>query len=303
MNDIHSIPLFRGADPEVLDSVCSDYHWKHIDYGKGEIIALQGDPCRYLFLLDEGCVYARMVSDEGREFTLDMLYAPEVLASSFVFSTERIYPVTIIAGSACGLWAVGRDSIGRLVREDSAVGLLEKIGVGCKGQVLDPTLLLDKDDWGGFIKSRRKGGYILAYQLNNAKVSDCARQLSIESGLPLVRVTPYFHQVVEGGKMVLLPSVGDFLSCIRDCSYLVTDSFHGTAFAINFNKQFMAVLPEGSTNTRNLSLLKLFGLERRAVSGTAIGGLAEGSIDYSLVNEMLEEQRRISIAALNNMLK
>lgn len=189
------------------------------------------------------------------------------------------------------------------VREDSAVGLLEKIGVGCKGQVLDPTLLLDKDDWGGFIKSRRKGGYILAYQLNNAKVSDCARQLSIESGLPLVRVTPYFHQVVEGGKMVLLPSVGDFLSCIRDCSYLVTDSFHGTAFAINFNKQFMAVLPEGSTNTRNLSLLKLFGLERRAVSGTAIGGLAEGSIDYSLVNEMLEEQRRISIAALNNMLK
>lgn len=60
MNDIHSIPLFRGADPEVL-------------------------------------------------------------ASSFVFSTERIYPVTIIAGSACGLWAVGRDSIGRLVREDSAV--------------------------------------------------------------------------------------------------------------------------------------------------------------------------------------
>lgn len=121
MNDIHSIPLFRGADPEVLDSVCSDYHWKHIDYGKGEIIALQGDPCRYLFLLDEGCVYARMVSDEGREFTLDMLYAPEVLASSFVFSTERIYPVTIIAGSACGLWAVGRDSIGRLVREDSAV--------------------------------------------------------------------------------------------------------------------------------------------------------------------------------------
>ena len=143
----------------------------------------------------------------------------------------------------------------------------------------------------------------MAYQLNNAKVSDCARQLSIESGLPLVRVTPYFHQVVEGGKMVLLPSVGDFLSCIRDCSYLVTDSFHGTAFAINFNKQFMAVLPEGSTNTRNLSLLKLFGLERRAVSGTAIGGLAEGSIDYSLVNEMLEEQRRISIAALNNMLK
>ena len=103
--------------------------------------------------------------------------------------------------------------------------------------------------------------------------------------------------------MVLLPSVGDFLSCIRDCSYLVTDSFHGTAFAINFNKQFMAVLPEGSTNTRNLSLLKLFGLERRAMSGTAIGGLAEGSIDYSLVNEMLEEQRRISIAALNNMLK
>ena len=45
-----------------------------------------------------------MVSDEGKEFTLDTLSAPEVLASSFVFSTQRIFPVTIIAGSDCDLW-------------------------------------------------------------------------------------------------------------------------------------------------------------------------------------------------------
>ena len=190
------------------------------------------------------------------------------------------------------------------VREDSAVGLLENIGVRCEGQVLDPTLLLDKDDWGSFIKcGRKRGGFVLVYQLNNPKASNYAKRLSKVSGLPMVRVTPYSHQITEGGKMVLLPDVDRFLSYIRDCSYLVTDSFHGSAFAINFNKQFMAVLPEGSTNTRNLSLLKLFGLERRAVSGTSVDGLAEDLIDYSLVNEMLEEQRRVSIAALNNMLK
>lgn len=62
-----------------------------------------------------------MVSDEGKEFTLDTLSAPEVLASSFVFSTQRIFPVTIIAGSDCDLWVFSRDCILEMIERDRTV--------------------------------------------------------------------------------------------------------------------------------------------------------------------------------------
>lgn len=62
-----------------------------------------------------------MVSDEGKEFTLDTLSAPEVLASSFVFSTQRIFPVTIIAGSDCDLWVFSRDCILKMIEKDRTV--------------------------------------------------------------------------------------------------------------------------------------------------------------------------------------
>ena len=82
---------------------------------------MQGAPCRSLYLLCSGSVYARMVSDEGKEFTLDTLSAPEVLASSFVFSTQRIFPVTIIAGSDCDLWVFSRDCILKMIEKDRTV--------------------------------------------------------------------------------------------------------------------------------------------------------------------------------------
>lgn len=62
-----------------------------------------------------------MVSDEGKEFTLDTLSAPEVLASSFVFSTQRIFPVTIIAGSDCDLWVFSRGCILKMIERDRTV--------------------------------------------------------------------------------------------------------------------------------------------------------------------------------------
>lgn len=90
-------------------------------YAKGDVIAIQGLPCRSIFLLCGGSAYARMISDEGRELTLDTLSAPEVLASSFIFSTEGTYPVTIIAATDCDMRVIGRDRLRRLIEADSTV--------------------------------------------------------------------------------------------------------------------------------------------------------------------------------------
>ena len=82
---------------------------------------MQGYACNSLYLLGEGSVYARMVSEEGKEFILDTLYAPEALASAFVFSTDRIFPVTIIASADCGIWKINRDSLKKLLLGDREI--------------------------------------------------------------------------------------------------------------------------------------------------------------------------------------
>ena len=119
--EITDIPLFRGGDIQAIERILDDSPSRYSTYGKGDIIAMQGNACRSLYVLCEGSVYAKMISEEGKEFTLDTLSAPEVLASAFVFSTQGIFPVTIIANSDCGIWVLNKECIFRIIREDNAV--------------------------------------------------------------------------------------------------------------------------------------------------------------------------------------
>ena len=119
--DIYSLPLFSGGNKELIDNILQENPARHRLYAKGDIIALQGYVCKQLYLLCNGSAYARMVSEEGREFTLDTLSAPEVLASSFIFSTDGIFPVTIIAASDCSIWLISREAMLRILKADQTV--------------------------------------------------------------------------------------------------------------------------------------------------------------------------------------
>lgn len=119
--DIYSLPLFSGGDKELIDNILQENPARHRLYAKGDIIALQGYVCKQLYLLCSGSAYARMVSEEGKEFTLDTLSAPEVLASAFLFSTEGIFPVTIIAASDCSIRLISREAMLRILKADQRV--------------------------------------------------------------------------------------------------------------------------------------------------------------------------------------
>lgn len=119
--DIYSLPLFSGGNKELIDNILQENPARHRLYAKGDIIALQGYVCKQLYLLCSGSAYARMISEEGREFTLDTLSAPEVLASSFIFSTDGIFPVTIIAASDCSIWLISREAMLRILKADQTV--------------------------------------------------------------------------------------------------------------------------------------------------------------------------------------
>lgn len=108
--------------------------------------------------------------------------------------------------------------------------------------VLDPTLLLDRDTWRQYMKpiEGMPKPFILCYILGERQcISEYADFLSKTTNLPayyiLTRPCHEGHQHVLKGV-----GVQEFLWLIDNCSYLVTDSFHGTIFAINFGKDMIS---------------------------------------------------------------
>ena len=87
------------------------------------------------------------------------------------------------------------------VRENSAVEVLENMGLDSQ-QVLDPTLLLDSDEWDSYTKKIPEGRYVLVYQLHNDKaLSRYAKKVAREMRLPLIRISATLHQKFRGGIM------------------------------------------------------------------------------------------------------
>ena len=87
-------------------------------------------------------------------------------------------------------------------------------------------------------------------------------------------------------------SPADFLSLFANADFVVTNSFHGLAFSINLERDFV-VVPRNEFNSRIESLLTLTNLQERLVS-TENAALAESEkpIDYGKVNTRLEEERQ-----------
>lgn len=138
------------------------------------------------------------------------------------------------------------------VREESGVTLCQnKLNIHADF-VLDPTLLLNKDQYLDLTKDIpiRNEKILVAYILdgNSISVSQCER-IAQEKNLTLV----YFTAGVESYK-----TIPEWLSLFRDASYIITDSFHGTVFSIIFEKEFKCIQNKSRGNARFESLLALF---------------------------------------------
>ncbi|WP_455585456.1 polysaccharide pyruvyl transferase family protein [Bacteroides sp.] len=190
------------------------------------------------------------------------------------------------------------------VREDSGVALCEKY-FGMKAMhLLDPTLLLEKEDYLSIIDEdeiiRKK--VLMCYVLDKAAdkiaiIQETAKRLEL---IPL-EVMPqeeYSTQTKDLSRCIF-PPVSRWLAGFRDAEFVVTDSFHGTVFSIIFNKPFVAIANEKRGNSRFLSLLKIFGLEHRLIS--SVDELNEQlflPVDFSVVNSIKNEWKEKSLRFL-----
>ena len=191
-----------------------------------------------------------------------------------------------------------------LVREDSAVKIIKEKGYKNVEQVLDPTLLLNKEEWNNVAsKKKKRKKYILIYQLQKNKLFDnYAKKLAKKLNLQLIRISPSTSGFLKSGKFVYMPNPKEFLNYFKEAELIITDSFHGTVFSLIFEKRFIDILPP-KTGTRIKSILHLTGLEDRILKEYSDFTLADKEINYIPVREILEKERKRSLAQLQEVLE
>lgn len=151
--------------------------------------------------------------------------------------------------------------------------------------VSDPVFLISKDEWIQLaVKPLINEKYILVYSINKTACYQMAEKISKDTGFKIVGLqTPLSNKT--NCKKVRDESPEEFLGWFNNAEYVITDSFHGTAFSIIFNKQF--ILCDGGEGTNRLSrhktLLKTMGLGNRKGSLENYRIIYE-SIDFQMVN-------------------
>lgn len=192
------------------------------------------------------------------------------------------------------------------VREDNAVNLVKSLSGKDATLVLDPTLLLDKEQWMKVAKPVEglpDKPYVLIYELSNIPyIKKVAMYISEKTGLPIVRICKNASPEDKEDEILNIIDAGpsEFLYLFDKAGYVVTNSFHGTAFSVNFGKQFYTVIPLGkSNNSRQKSILKLMGCEERMLSEGSEMPVIE-CLDTDRIVKRLEEERQKSINFLKN---
>ena len=92
----------------------------------------------------------------------------------------------------------------------------------------------------------------------------------------------------------------DWLRYMADADYVVTNSFHGCAFSINFQKQFFFELPpeKSGVGSRLSNITERYGLSERELKKADISK----KIDFKKTEELLLKDREDSVAFIENFL-
>ena len=181
------------------------------------------------------------------------------------------------------------------VREKSAKHIVESMGLQAT-HLFDPTFFLSKEDWKVYMPKRKiKESYLLVYVpyniVSKAEIYRVVRSISEKKHLKVVTFSWNYKKEPLADKTIRYASPLDFLSLMNYADYIVTNSFHGTAFSINLNKDFCVFMPSGF-GTRILSILESCHLEDRLLTNYSQTNKVCDTIDYSPVNIILEGERQ-----------
>ena len=218
-------------------------------------------------------------------------YLPENLSEMYRTSLSRFFAVS--------------------VREKSAVDILKKIGIHSI-QVLDPTLLLDKDNWKKLLQIDDRVPtvkYILIYELLKSDIliiiaQNIAKKYNYKIVYLASQIFPYHY----GKNIDYVYNAGPrtFVELFMNASFVLTTSFHGTAFAVNFNIPFYSIINKNrGGNARIIDLLHDLHLHNRVIEESQDTSLIDFTeqVPFDLSASILSKMRDDSLKFLDNSLQ
>lgn len=148
------------------------------------------------------------------------------------------------------------------VREDSGVRLCRELfGVEAL-HLLDPTLLLDREDYmeaaGVSASDKPKGGLLLYVLDENESITGFSEELAKEKSLDVFRCNSKYENWDAPISERIQPPLEDWLRAFYDADFVIADSFHAAVFSIIFGKPFIIFGNEDRGLARFESLLNLF---------------------------------------------
>jgi hypothetical protein len=191
-------------------------------------------------------------------------------------------------------------------REKTNCSLIEKLTGQKVNHVLDPTLLLTTEQWNKVAQNvDMPDKYVLCYILGEKKcISDFAEMLGKKKNIPVYYLVtrPIYLE-----KQNYLTGIGptQLISLIKGANYVITDSFHGTIFSINYNRNFYCFAKRKeetglNDNSRLLEVLKDFDVLKRFKSDGDME--LEEDMVFDKINEILYKRRLESTNYLNHII-
>lgn len=208
-----------------------------------------GDPAFMLYFAPDNALKISYAASIGSNAI------PEELKKAYIELLSRYKHISVRENT-------GADVIRSLIGRDATV-------------VLDPTLLLNREEWNKIATPKRlvKKKYILCYFLNytfNAfpYVDELARDMQKQTEYEIVRVARPPHKLSFINTTYQIgASPEEFLALVRDAEMVLTTSFHGTAFAVNYGKPvFTVVQDRNASDSRQVSLMHNLGLDKQVLS-------------------------------------
>lgn len=175
--------------------------------------------------------------------------------------------------------------------------------------VLDPTLLVRGEEWREIaVKPSHEGKYILCYFIGDRKYyRDYAEQLSKQLKLPLVFIPVSFLEFSQNENLKWETGPREFLGLIDNAEVVLTDSFHGTIFSINFKKTFYSFIKHSGKkamdNMRIVDILERMNLLDRLKENYDGGEIDYVPINYAGTNMLLQAERARSESFIERILQ
>ena len=193
------------------------------------------------------------------------------------------------------------------VREEQSVNEVQQYTSSKVIDVIDPTLLLDYEDYSSIsIDPNITKPYLLIYQnTKNPLVYQIASKVAKEKNLKIVEVAYRRQFSFINEKIIMSAGPREFLGLYKNADYVITNTFHGTVFSIIFNKDFISIPLKGRED-RVLNLTNKLKLEKRLISTLdceRIENLISEQINYNDVKKLLEKEKTKSKKFLEGMLE